>query len=154
MKEYKGKRIVKGSSQLHQKIEKSQLDVISAPCILCPHSFSFLGDIDSHSGKITRIDSPCKDMYISQQILAFTASKGSSSGCVILSSLAKQGKGPMAIITMQPADYNLVEGAILGGIPFIAEVDPKFFEEIQTGMQIKIQEGVCTLLEEKVLEYK
>ena len=140
MKVFKGKRIVKGSAQL---------DTISAPCLLCPHSFSFLGDIDSHSGKITRIDSPCKDMHISQQILAFTASKGSSSGCVILSSLAKQGKGPVAIITLQPADYNLVEGAILGEIPFLAEIDPQFFKEIQTGMQITIQGNTCTLLEKE-----
>lgn len=140
MKEYKGKRIVKGSAQL---------DIISAPCILCPHSFSFLGDIDSHSGKIIRIDSPCKDMHISRQILAFTASKGSSSGCVILSSLAKQGKGPVAIVTLQPADYNLVEGAILGDIPFLAEIDPRFFREIQTGMSIKIQGNICVLLDEK-----
>ncbi len=137
MKEYKGKRIVKGSAQL---------DNISAPCILCSHSFSFLGDIDSHSGKIIRTDSPCKDMHVSQQILAFTSSKGSSSGCVILSSLAKQGKGPVAIITLQPADYNLVEGAILGDIPFLAEIDPQFFEEIQTGMRIKIQGDTCIRL--------
>ncbi|MDD4614700.1 MAG: DUF126 domain-containing protein, partial [Caldisericia bacterium] len=149
MKHFKGKRIVIGHST-QSSVEKEELTPdITGTCIICPHSFSFLGDIDSSSGEIIKSDSPCKHMKIENSILAFYSSKGSSSGCVILSSLAQRNKGPLAIITLHSADYNLVEGAFLGDIPFVSEINPTFFQNIRTGMTVTIRQNDCFITKEK-----
>jgi len=142
MKYFKGNRILVGKTG--QSIHKEGLiPDITGSCIICPHSFSFLGDIDSNSGEIMKSDSPGKTLQIAHTIFAFHSSKGSSSGCVILSSLAQRNKGPLAIITLHAPDYNLVEGAILGGIPFVSEIDPQFFQDMQTGMVVTIRRNKC-----------
>ena len=147
---YSGKRIVKGRPAILVPIHDDSTissDSIIAPTVICNHSLSFLGDIDIKTGNLINPNHPNYGTTIQNKIIAFTSSKGSSSGCVILSSMANQGKGPAAIITLNPADYNIVEGAILGNVPFIAEMDPRFFSEIKTGTLLQIHDHSCYLYE-------
>jgi uncharacterized protein len=143
MKYFKGNRILVGKTGQSSNEKEGMMQDITGSCIVCPHSFSFLGDIDSNSGEIIKSDSPCKTLQIAHTIFAFHSSKGSSSGCVILSSLAQRNKGPLAIVTLHSPDYNLVEGAIVAGIPFVSDIDPQFFQDIQTGMVVTIRHNKC-----------
>jgi len=64
------------------------------------------------------------------------------SGC-FYNALAQRNKGPLAIVTLHSPDYNLVEGAIVAGIPFVSDIDPQFFQDIQTGMVVTIRHNKC-----------
>ena len=97
MKTYKVKKIVRGN--------------VKAEVIVCPHSFSFLGDIDLETAEIIIDNSANKGLSVSEKILIFDESKGSSGGSTVLITLAGLGKAPKAIVSVKSADFNLVEGA-------------------------------------------
>ena len=101
-------------------------------------SFSFLGDVDMETGEIIADGNPNKRKSIAEKILIYKETKGSSGGCVVLMTLAKKDKAPAAIITMKPADYNLTEGAILCGIPFVCEPEENILEIVKTGMKTSV----------------
>lgn len=123
-KTYHARKVVRGQAE--------------SEAIVCPGSFSFLGDVDMESGEIIAEGNPNKGMSIAGKVLIYKESKGSSGGCVVLMTLARKGKAPAAIVTIKPADYNLTEGAILAGIPFVCEPDSDILNEIKTGDVVKI----------------
>lgn len=119
VKEYLGKGVVQGC--------------VTAEVVAIPHSFSFLGDVEMNFG--TMLTAENKGVAIKNKILLFTESKGSSGGCVVLLTLVKKLLAPAGIVTIKMPDYNLVEGAILSNIPFLAHVNPAIFETVRTGTQ-------------------
>jgi len=121
---FKARKIVRGS--------------VTAESIVCPGSFSFLGDVDMDTGEIIASGNPEKGKILAGKILIYKESKGSSGGCVVLMTLEKKGVAPAAIITEKPADYNLTEGAILSKIPFVCEPDGDILNIIKTGMTIHV----------------
>jgi predicted aconitase with swiveling domain len=120
-----GKKIVRGTA-------KGKL-------ILIPESFSFLGDVDMDTSQVIAPNYFKLNLFLSGSILAFTETKGSSGGCVVLMTLARKKKAPIGIITIKPPDYNLTEGAIMCGIPFISEIDEKFLALVQSGDWIEME---------------
>lgn len=124
MKRFNVRKIVRGSAE--------------AEALVNNDSFSFLGDVDMDSGEIIAEGNPNKGKNLSGKILIYTESKGSSGGCVVLMTLARKGVAPAAIVTIKPADYNLTEGAILSGIPFVCEPDGDFLRSIETGMKLRV----------------
>ena len=106
--------------------------------IVCPDSFSFLGDVDMDTGEIIAKGNPNRGVNLSGKVLIYKETKGSSGGCVVLMTLHKKGIAPAAIITIKPADYNLTEGAILCSIPFVCEPDTEILNEIKTGMRVRV----------------
>jgi predicted aconitase with swiveling domain len=130
-KSYRVRKIVKGSAH--------------AEAIVCPGSFSFLGDVDMDSGEIIAESTGNKGENLAGKVLVYNESKGSSGGCVVLMTLANKGIAPAAIVTVKPADYNLTEGAILAGVPFVCEPDGDILSEIQTGVQISLNADDGTL---------
>jgi hypothetical protein len=125
-KSYSARRVVRGSA--------------SAPAVVCPGSFSFLGDVDMDTGEIIAAGNPARGQTIAGKVLIYTETKGSSGGCVVLQALAKKGKAPAALITIKPADYNLAEGAILARIPFVCEPDGDLTAELATGDIVSISD--------------
>jgi len=123
-KVYKARKIVRGTAE--------------GEAIVCPRSFSFLGDVDMETGEIIAASTGNKGKNIAGKILVYNESKGSSGGCVVLLTLAKKGKAPAALVTMKAADYNIVEGAILAKMPFVCEPDGDILREITTGNIIKV----------------
>lgn len=109
-----------------------------APAVVCPGSFSFLGDVDMNTGEIIAAGNPALGHSIAGKVLIYTETKGSSGGCVVLQALAKKGNAPAALITIKPADYNLAEGAILARIPFVCEPDGDLTREIKTGETVHV----------------
>lgn len=120
-----------------------------AEAIVCPGSFSFLGDVDLDRGIICARTNPNRGYSIAGRILVYDETKGSSGGCVVLLTLAKRGLAPAALVTVQPADYNLAEGAILAGIPFVCEPDGDILGQVATGQALRVDAdaGLVELLE-------
>lgn len=114
---FQGKGVVKGE--------------VTAEVIMIPTSFSFLGDVDMGNGLL--LTGKNKGISVQKKILVFTESKGSSGGCVVLLTLVKKKLSPAGLITVKMPDYNLVEGAILGNIPFLSNVDIDIFNNLKTG---------------------
>ncbi|MFH1514455.1 MAG: DUF126 domain-containing protein [bacterium] len=120
------------------KVRKVVRGYAEAEAIVCPGSFSFLGDVDMDSGEIIADGNPNKGKNLAGKILIYKETKGSSGGCVVLTTLAKKGIAPKAIVTIKPADYNLTEGAILCGIPFVCEPDGDILSEIKSGATVLV----------------
>jgi len=109
-----------------------------AAAVVCPGSFSFLGDVDLDRGLICARTNPNRGYSIAGKVLVYEETKGSSGGCVVLLTLARRGLAPAALVTVQPADYNLAEGAILAGIPFVCEPDGDIIGKIATGRLLRV----------------
>jgi predicted aconitase with swiveling domain len=128
---YKVRQIVRGS--------------VIAEAIVCPDSFSFLGDVDMDSGEIIAEGNPNKGKNLKGKVLVYKETKGSSGGCVVLMTLAGRGMAPAAIVTMKPADYNMTEGAILAKVPFVCEPDRDLLSEIKTGQIVRVEADAGTV---------
>ena len=123
-KNYKVRKVVRGAAE--------------AEAIVCPASFSFLGDVELDTAVICARTNPNRGLSIAGKVLVFGESKGSSGGCVVLMTLARRGLAPAAIVTVKPADYNLAEGAILAGVPFVCGPDGDMLTEITTGQLLRV----------------
>jgi len=130
-KTFKARRIVRGKA--------------AAEAVVCPGGFSFLGDVDTTSGEIIASDNPNRGRTIDGKILIYETTKGSSGGCQVLITLARKSKAPAAIISVKPADYNLTEGAILSGVPFLCEPDGDIIREIRTGQKVVVDADAGTI---------
>jgi len=133
-KRFKGRKIVRGKAK--------------GKALVCPESFSFLGDVDLESGEIIASNNPNKRQFIKDRILIFKETKGSSGGCSVLMTLVQKKKAPAALVTIKAPDYNLTEGAILSKIPFVSELTPKIVSAIKTGdvIEVDADNGIITLL--------
>lgn len=110
----------------------------AAEAIVCPGSFSFLGDVDLDRGLICARTNPNRGYSIAGKVLVYEETKGSSGGCVVLLTLARRQLAPAALVTVRPADYNLAEGAILAGIPFVCEPDGDIIGGLATGQLVSV----------------
>jgi predicted aconitase with swiveling domain len=129
------------------RVRKVVRGLAEGEAIVCPGSFSFLGDVDMDTGKIVARGHPSYGMALKGRVLVYGETKGSSGGCAVLLTLARRGLGPVALVTIKPADYNLAEGAILAGTPFVCEPDEDILAEIATGMHVFVDadKGVIIL---------
>lgn len=112
--------------------------VAEGKALVMKSSFAFMGDVDMATSEIIARGHEHYGRKIAGTIMIYPETKGSSGGCVVLISLAKLGLQPAAIVNLKMADYNLVEGAILAGIPLacLPERDPS--EIIRTGDTVRL----------------
>jgi len=120
----RGRKIVRGKA--------------SGRLILYPMSFSFLGDVDMNTSQIISKEFINQNLFLKESIFLFTETKGSSGGCVVLMTLVRKKIAPAGIITIKAPDYNLTEGAILAGIPFISDVQVEFLTVAKMGDWIEM----------------
>ncbi len=128
---YKVRKVVRGSA--------------IAEAIVCPESFSFMGDVDMDSGEIIAAGNPNKGCYLKGKILVYKETKGSSGGCAVLMTLAGKGVAPAAIVTIKPADYNMTEGAIMARVPFVCSPDGDLLSQVETGQQLRVNADAGTV---------
>jgi predicted aconitase with swiveling domain len=105
---------------------------------------SFQGEIDEE-GKIVVSGNPYVGETVAGKILIYPEAKGSSGGCMMLRLLAKRGKKPAAIVNTRNLDPNLVEGAILAGIPMLCYPQADPYEMIATGDLVEVDGEAGTL---------
>ena len=97
----------------------------------------FYGDINEAGYIIAKGNSHAGE-NISDKILIYPEAKGSSAGCMMLHLLAKCGKNPAGIVNTRHLDPNLVEGAILAGIPVLCYPERDPYPFISSGDMVEI----------------
>ncbi len=132
-KTFKGRKIVRGKA--------------TGQALVCPESFSFLGDVDLDTGEIIASNNPNKGQQLKDRILIFKETKGSSGGCSVLMTLVAKKKAPSALVTVKAPDYNLTEGAILSKIPFVSGLGPQIVSSVKTGdtVEVDADRGIITV---------
>lgn len=120
MKTLKGRPIVSGRS--------------AGTALVSEKPLSFLGGLDPASGVIVEKDHDLEGKSLKDKIFCFPHGHGSTVGSYVLYSLAKQGKGPKAIVN-RTADPVVVVGAIIAGIPMVDQID---ISQIKTGDEIEV----------------
>ena len=103
-----------------------------------PKAFSFLGDVDMETGVVIARGHELEGESIAGRVMIYPETKGSSGGCIVLMTLAKTGMQPAAIVLQKPADPNIVEGAILAGIPLLCEPDIDVVSAIPHGARVAV----------------
>ncbi len=102
----------------------------SGPAMICREPISFLGDLDIRTGEVVGDLPSVRGRRVGGAVLIFPASMGSAGAWRFLYQLYVHGNHPVALVTTELPDPSIVQGAILAGIPVIAEVDAsKVFED-------------------------
>ncbi len=120
------------------KVRNVVRGVAEGEAIVCPGSFSFMGDVDMDNSEIIAADNPNRGRTLNGKILIYKETKGSSGGMVVLMTLVNKGIAPKGLVTQKPVDYNLAEGAILCKIPFACEPDGDVLSGIQSGQRVRL----------------
>jgi predicted aconitase with swiveling domain len=118
---------------------------VTAPALVCRKAFSFLGDVDMDTGEIIAKGHEHQGESIAGKVMIYPETKGSSGGCIVLIALARAGKQPAAIVLEKPADTNIVEGAIVAGVPLLCEPERSLIEAIPHGASVTVDGEVGTI---------
>jgi len=111
---------------------------VDAPALVCHNAFSFMGDVDMDTGVIIAKGHEHEGQTIAGKVMIYPETKGSSGGCIVLMTLAKQGRQPAAIVLEKPADPNIVEGAILAGVSMVCEPEQDLIAAVPNGTIITV----------------
>ncbi|MGI9334652.1 MAG: aconitase X swivel domain-containing protein, partial [Gammaproteobacteria bacterium] len=87
--------------------------------------FSFLGDVDIRTGRVTGALSDLLDRNVAGRVLVVPATRGSAGAWRFIYQLKQHGTHPVAIITDELPDPSVVQGAILAGIPIVSGLATK-----------------------------
>ena len=111
---------------------------VQGPALVCRNAFSFMGDVDMDTGVIIAKGHEHEGQTIAGKVMIYPETKGSSGGCIVLMTLAKQGKQPAAIVLEKPADPNIVEGAILAGVSMVCEPEEDLIAAVPDGTMVTV----------------
>ena len=93
---------------------------------------SFLGDVDSATGRITDPDNPLFGTSIAGKVLIFPEACGSTVGSYVLYDMAEQGTAPAALVASR-AETIVAVGAIIAHIPLVDGLSLEDMESIHDG---------------------
>jgi len=129
------------------KIRSIVEGLIEGEALVSPIPISFLGGVDSETGRITDSENPLFGESIAGKIFVFPESKGSTVGSYIIYGLSVNNVAPLALVANE-AETIVVAGAILANIPFVDKADHDVTISIKTGDKLVINTT------EKILEIK
>ena len=109
--------------------------------LVSPEPIGFLGGVDPDTGTVIEKGHPLEGHSISGRVLVFPTGKGSTVGSYTLYRLARNQKGPAAIVN-QRSEAIVAVGAIISDIPMVDLVD---ISMIRDGAQVVVEDGVVTL---------
>jgi predicted aconitase with swiveling domain len=101
----------------------------------------FLGGVDPETGIVIERGHPLEGRSISGRVLVFPTGKGSTVGSYTLYRLARNKKGPAAIVN-QRSEAIVAVGAIISDIPMVDLVDVSL---IRDGEYVVVEGGTVTL---------
>ena len=122
--EWTGRGLVKGSA--------------TGPALLSRTPFSFLGDADIRTGKVVGEMSDLHGRSIAGTVLIVPATRGSAGAWRFLFQLWKHETHPVAIITDDPPDPSVVQGAILADIPIVSDLAQQLRNDIEDGAMLTV----------------
>jgi predicted aconitase with swiveling domain len=108
------------------------------PALVSREPISFLGDLDIRTGEIVGQLPSVKGARVGGRVLVFPASMGSAGAWRFLYQLYMHGTHPAAMISREPADPSLVQGAILAGIPMLCEPAEDVIATIDSGDRLEV----------------
>ncbi len=110
---------------------------VTGSVLFSPSPISFLGDVDSETGKIIDSESPIYGRNLKDTIFVFPRGRGSTVGSYIIYGLKVNNVSPLALVA-EEAETIVIAGAILADIPLVDLPDKDLFSMIETGDTITI----------------
>ena len=130
-----------------RKISKG---IAEGEALVSRDSISFYGGVDPKEGVIKEKDHELEGKCVTNKILVFPGSKGSSEGALKLYYMAEIGTAPKGMIAIE-AEIIVAVGAILGKIPFVDKLNKNPIKIISTGDFVKVNanEGIIEINKQK-----
>ncbi|MHA1345521.1 MAG: aconitase X swivel domain-containing protein [Candidatus Heimdallarchaeaceae archaeon] len=122
---------------------------VTGSALLSPSPISFLGDVDSETGKIIDSESSVYGKNLKDTIFVFPRGKGSTVGSYIIYGLKVNNVSPLALVVAE-AETIVIAGAILADIPLVDLPDKDLFSMVKTGDTITIDTSEKTLKIQKM----
>ncbi|BBK31729.1 putative aconitase subunit 2 [Stella humosa] len=110
----------------------------SGPALFASEAISFLGDVDINTGQVVGDLPSVHGMSVKGTVLVFPYSRGSAGAWRFLYQLFKHGNHPVAIVTRDPPDPSVVQGAILAGIPIVSDIPDAAWGNMQNGQMLSV----------------
>lgn len=120
---------------------------VTGEAIVSQLPLSFLGGVNSETGKIIDSHNPLCGQSMEGKILIYPFSKGSTGDCMRLWRTCFNGKGPIAIINTTPDPIH-VEGALLAELPLAFGMEEDPVAVFRTGDVLSLQGNTVTVLRE------
>lgn len=115
--------------------------VAQGEALVCKEAISFLGDLDIRSGRIVGNLPSAQGKSVKGTVLVFPATIGSAGAWRFLYQLFKHGAAPVALVTREPPDPSVVQGAILAGIPIVCEMAEPIEQVLRDGDLVEVDGG-------------
>lgn len=131
MREIKARGIVRG--------------VAAGPALVSREPISFLGDLDITTGTIIGRLPSVEGKCVKGTVLVFPLTMGSAGAWRFLFQLFKHGTHPVALVTREPPDPSVVQGAILANIPVVCEPAEDVIATLTSGARIEVDGGAGTI---------
>jgi hypothetical protein len=121
--EIRGRRIAGGTAEGEALVSTAML--------------SFWGEVDPVAGKVIAVGHPLEGCSLKDKVLVIQSTKGSSATPMVLGLAKLEGNAPAALVTVEVDGLSAL-GAIVHGIPMMAELERNQFECIRTGDTVKV----------------
>ena len=119
----KGRRVVGGCAEGETLVADAML--------------SFWGEVDPVTGAVIAVGHPLQGCSLRGRVLVIRSTKGSSATPMVLGLCKMEGNAPAAFINVQ-VDSLAALGAIVQGIPMMADLERDPFECIHTGDRVRV----------------
>ncbi len=113
----------------------------AGPALVCREPISFLGDLDITTGTIIGRLPSAAGQSVKGTVLIFPLTMGSAGAWRFLFQLYKHGTHPVALVTREPPDPSVVQGAILANIPMVCEPQEDVIATIANGTPVEVDGG-------------
>lgn len=120
----------------------------SGVALVSPEPIGFLGGVDPDRGVVIERGHPLEGQCIAGRVLVFPTGKGSTVGSYTMYRLARNHLAPAAILNAQ-SEAIVAVGAIISDIPMLDQVA---VDEIHTGDQVVVQDGVIVVSSSDLLQ--
>lgn len=121
---------------------------VSGEAVVCKEPFSFIGDFDPDTGKLTIKDNLLNDKIIAGKVLVCPSGKGGTISPFVAYDASQKGNAPIAILCTK-GEPIIAESAITINIPIIDDFNKDPVKYIKNGQNVEIKKnGVVKLFQE------
>lgn len=114
---------------------------VSGEALVLDVPFSFIGDFDPETGKLTILNHPLFGKSLANKILICPTGKGGTIAPFIAYQAKKKGNAPAAILC-EKVEPILCESALAIDIPILDSFSESPIKTIKTGQAVRIEEDL------------